>query len=162
MLASYRQQWEQTDTPAFLQKPGTVRRTALVLLFYNILIRYFVPFWMKYDAEHKISMRHYKLKLFLLSANYVSHRPRYSSTAVCTHLTTVACSSLSQSMWLREPQILCQTYSVCKFLHDYICIVRSGQRVGRPSKFTFKLDPGMSETGPALSYIVWAAVSVVK
>ena len=91
----------------------------------------------------------------------VNHRRPYTWKVICTHLTAVACPSLTQSVYLREPQrpavfhILCQTYFVCKFLHDSICTVSRGIWVGGPTKFIFTLDPLKS---PALLYANIASV----
>jgi hypothetical protein len=91
-----------------------------------------------------------------------NHRRPYSWKVICTHLKAVACSSLTQYVWLREPQslavfhILCQAYLVCKFLHDSICTVSRGLWVGRPPKFIFTLVPLMS---PVLLYATQTASS---
>jgi len=110
-------------------------------------------------------MRNIKLVCEIIHPNYffcwriimANHRRPYSWKVICTHLTAVACPSLTKYMWLREPQrpavfhILCQIYFVCKFLHDSLCTVSRGVRVGRLPQIYFYIGP-INVTGPALRY----------
>jgi hypothetical protein len=123
-----------------------------------VLVQYFRPNFSTSFYSELNMIRNIKLVCEIIHPNYffcwriimANHRRPYSWKVICTHLTFVVCPSLTKYMWLREPQrpavfhILCQTYFVCKFLHDSVCTVSRGVWVGRPPKFIFTLVPLMS------------------
>jgi hypothetical protein len=158
---SYEQQGGQIHTTAFSKqkKKKPLKPYSGPLCYFSISDNNFST---SFYSELNM-MRNIKLVRKIIHPNYffcwriimANHRRPYSWKVICTHLTAVACPSLTQYVRLREPQrpavfhILCQTYSVRKFLHDSICNVSRGLWVGRPPKFIFTLVPLMS---PALLY----------